>query len=730
MALDHARAALLIGLLIGASLLFFNPVEPAMTTEVIFDDEVVQRIESESEDGSSKAQLMIRIRHDDGGLLTNDIKRVQDLLVLQNEAMSGNNPDTSWDDDDTTISTITSPLMSWSDAFSSRNQSLEEAASWGSILSFQEWDGWCGESATEEEKSAFESTLLLLPSNTTFNVACPGMPSSHHAIAPAAYEILWLVRLETDSNIQDWGALSIWAEKVSENTDYQLDAVGINMLFSKAKDVAEDDLKFILIPSIIILTVAISVGLRDPITALATLGGVSLVIVAELGILSALGFQFSILDGIAIPIIMGVAVDGAFWYCKSSRSRDEVRSMLFVAMVTTVAAVSLAIISPVRAQRSLGLVMAIGIILDWLVTRFLLEEFYLKRRSSIEHDVVSKQSPSHPALVWCWPVALILLASVAIAAPPGVEPLDIHQFLPEDDPALIQQDEIESTYLLASTAIAWIVVDVDGNSVEDYQSVLSLQQQLGQHPSVVSLDNGISRTPMVIGLPSENTSSTIDSLTETSSKSLLFENAKLQRNGITTGVAIAVLIDGQNTESALQFTADVSDLLVENGIDGAVGGELPVGSAVAQTFEEERIPQILAAGIAIFLVAMLVLRSPIKAMRIAIGTIAIGIAVDGLATIIGGRGVNTAPSVLLGMGFTADYLSHASADHVSTRQDTAARWWAAFSSGCVFLLVGMSNFPPARNSGQLLSLAILLSVALATCLSLLYQPSEKFECEE
>ncbi|MDP6906012.1 MAG: hypothetical protein QF440_01170, partial [Candidatus Thalassarchaeaceae archaeon] len=197
-----------------------------------------------------------------------------------------------------------------------------------------------------------------------------------------------------------------------------------------------------------------------------------------------------------------------------------------------------------------------------------------------------------------------------------------------------------------------------------------------------------------------------------------------------TGVAIAVLIDGQNTESALQFTADVSDLLVENGIDGAVGGELPVGSAVAQTFEEERIPQILAAGIAIFLVAMLVLRSPIKAMRIAIGTIAIGIAVDGLATIIGGRGVNTAPSVLLGMGFTADYLSHASADHVSTRQDTAARWWAAFSSGCVFLLVGMSNFPPARNSGQLLSLAILLSVALATCLSLLYQPSEKFECEE
>ena len=59
---------------------------------------------------------------------------------------------------------------------------------------------------------------------------------------------------------------------------------------------------------------------------------------------------------------MGVAVDGAYWYSRSSRNRDEVRGMLFVAMITTVAAVSLALFSPIRAQRSLGLVMVIGII--------------------------------------------------------------------------------------------------------------------------------------------------------------------------------------------------------------------------------------------------------------------------------------------------------------------------------------------------------------------------------
>ena len=50
-------------------------------------------------------------------------------------------------------------------------------------------------------------------------------------------------------------------------------------------------------------------------------------------------------------------------------------------------------------------------------------------------------------------------------------------------------------------------------------------------------------------------------------------------------------------------------------------------------------------------------------MRIAIGTVAIGLAVDGLASITGVRGVGTAPAVLLGMGFAAEYLAHASSGH-------------------------------------------------------------------
>ena len=122
-------------------------------------------------------------------------------------------------------------------------------------------------------------------------------------------------------------------------------------------------------------------------------------------------------------------------------------------------------------------------------------------------------------------------------------------------------------------------------------------------------------------------------------------------------------------------------------------------------------------------------KSPEKSLRIAVGTIAVGIAVDGLASHFGGRGVNTAPAVLLGMGFAADYLSHASDKMHSWKQDTYARWGAAFTSGVVFLTVSFSKFPPAGNTGLLLSLTILISVLLATCLAFVSSNSQIQEDE-
>ena len=133
----------------------------------------------------------------------------------------------------------------------------------------------------------------------------------------------------------------------------------------------------------------------------------------------------------------------------------------------------------------------------------------------------------------------------------------------------------------------------------------------------------------------------------------------------------------------------------------------------------------MLAGFAVFITSYFITGSYQKALRIAIGTIAVGIAVDGLASYFGGRKVSTAPAVLLGMGFAADYLSHASFSEKRDLSDDYARWGAALTSLSIFALVIFSRFPPAQDTGQLLSLSILLSALLATFASFLPSKSGK-----
>ena len=722
---EQLRLALVVGMLMSAGLLITNPLDPKMNTEVIFDDEAVIRIKEESVVGNSY-QLVLRFRHDDGAMITNNLSRVQDLMQLEREFSDGTNPDTAWTYEELDIKRIVTPFSAWSDAFESRNRSLVNATQWANILLPEIEDGWCGSESNTEELTAFEATLLMLPEGANFGIACPAFAGASATQPPAANEILWLIDVNsTDEEEGDWDELRIWADRVSENSDYEISAVGVNMMYGKAKALAEDDLQFVVVASFLVLGTMLTIGLRDWQSALATLGGVGLVIGAEFGLLSALGFELSIIDGIALPIIMGVAVDGAFWYSRSSRNRDEVRSMLFIAMVTTVAAVSLAIFSPIRAQRSLGLVMAIGIFLDWVVTRYVLEDFFLARRKIRDDSGFIDGEISGFNVGWSWPVALLVLASIAVMSPPGVNVLEVEQFLPADDPALDEMEDLQSKYVLASSTIAWVVVDVDGGSDADYIALQNLQQQLGQHPSVISLETGLLQTPMVNGIPQVENASTIDAAADLSRDSVIFQDMRLATGGETSGVSIAVLIDGENSMAAMQFAEDAEWLIEENGLTGITGGDLPTGARAAETFEESRVTQILFAGIAIFIVALFVVRTPLQAARIAVGAIAIGAAVDGLASSFGGRGVNTALAVLLGMGFAADYLAHSSAEHAPTKLDMSARWWAALSSASVFILLATTTFPPAKNSGQLLSLSIVLSVILATCLAFTHRPTNR-----
>jgi predicted RND superfamily exporter protein len=718
----HVRVSIVLMLVLCSGLLFIFPFEPVLNSEVIFDDEVAQILDAAG-DGRSD-QLILIITHDDGGKLTNNITRVQKLLDLEEDIMKDENESISFQSIDNNLyfDGIKSPFKAWSNAFLSRNNSLINASKWSDLLQPVVENGWCGDNSTKEEFQAFQATLLLLPKDVNYNIACPAFSGSSATQAPDANEIIWLIKMGTRDNTDaDWVLLETWAKKISDETEYNFEAGGIEMLLAESKLIAENDVKFLLIPSLLFLVGILTIGLKNLKTSMITIGCTSLVILAEVGVLAALDFNFSVFDAIALPIIMGVAVDGAFWYCKSSRKREDVRKMLLIAMITTVTAISLALFSPIKAQRSLAIIMIIGIILDWIVTRFLLEDYFISMREPIS-NLTKQNIPSyHYTMSWFWPIALLILAFIAVLSPSDVEILDIKQFLPEDDPSLEELNVLQSKYILGSSTTALMIIDVEGDSTEDLIKIQNFQKQLSYHPSIITIETGLSRSPLIIGIPTDDNgfeNSTIDSLLETQDESLIYLNSKIENEGVTTGVGIAALIDSKNSEAALEFSDDVKNLIEENGLTGKVGGDIVSGITMAKEFEKSRVFQILAAGLAVFIVTYFMLRSPLSAARIAIGTIAVGAAVDGMASVTGSRGVHTAPAVLLGMGFAADYLSHASAKHIPTRQDNSARWWAAISSMSVFALLGLATFPPAQNTGVLLTISILFAVLLATCLSL------------
>lgn len=727
---NRVRQILIAGLLLGTLLLAFFPVEPQMSTEVIFDDEVTQLRKSDGIGTESSESLVLRITHDDGGSLMHPISRVQELLSIENEAFSGENPATVWHTDSTTLDRIQSPFTLWEEAFASRNRSLTEAGGWNDVLQPELEEGWCGKNATDEESFAFEATLLLLPNEADLGVACPSMPGQYPHQPPTSNELLWMVWIGNNQSNTNWSELEVWAEQLSESTNFTFEGVGVNMLFAQSKALATNELKGVMLPLAILLVSALCIGLRDPLVAVVTLGSATLVVGAEMGIMSMFGYTFSVIDGIAVPIIMGVAVDGAFWYCRSSHDVEKVRKMLFVAMLTTIAAVSLALFSPLRAQRSLALVMVIGIFLDWLITRYVLEDFYMSRKKVETTPPLSVDVLSKPVFTALWPALLLILAGVALVAPSGVEVLDINQFLPEDDPELAELRQMQDEYILASSTDAWILVNVKGDSIEEYRNLLAFQDQLRNHPSIISLDTGISQSKLMIGIPdSADANATLDEVfAESTLDSLMVKDPRLQSDGETYAVVLVVYLDGQNTDAALVFNDDVRTLFSDMDVSGDIGGSLAVGAEAALSFEESRMTQVFGAGLAVFFVAFFVLRSPEKALRIAVGTVAVGAAVDGMASMLGGRGVGSAPAVLLGMGFAADYLSHSSSsDHVPTSNDHAARWWAAFTSMCVFILIAFTTFPPSSETGRLLTVSIFFSVLLATSLSMYQTQNEEEE---
>ena len=147
---QQGRLGAVVLLVACSALLVVFPVKPGLSTEMLFEDEVDARIQTESVSDNNE-QLILRIRHDDGKDLTNNLTRVQMLIKLEQEALSGTNASIAWDGKQTSFQRIVTPFSVWSDAFASRNRSLANATKWADVLQ-PVVDGGCVAMPLREKK--------------------------------------------------------------------------------------------------------------------------------------------------------------------------------------------------------------------------------------------------------------------------------------------------------------------------------------------------------------------------------------------------------------------------------------------------------------------------------------------------------------------------------------------------------------------------------------------------
>ena len=83
-----ARIGIVFILIFCSGLNLIFPAEFVINTDVLFEDEVIERLQKENEDNSD---LILLITHDDGGPLTNNLSRVQKLLSLEDDIKNNKN---------------------------------------------------------------------------------------------------------------------------------------------------------------------------------------------------------------------------------------------------------------------------------------------------------------------------------------------------------------------------------------------------------------------------------------------------------------------------------------------------------------------------------------------------------------------------------------------------------------------------------------------------------------
>ena len=408
--------------------------------------------------------------------------------------------------------------------------SLDDFDDWQDLLNsvFENNENCESSFSSDEENVAYASfaSSVMLHQDFNFESLCDWLLDGNGNPLPHASSTLWII--EMNGNLDENENLK-YADGIRDMLSYNSDdssdkpleygVISDSLISNDINESTLDNLIYLFILAILIVVLLLAVTFRSFMMVAAPLLGLSASLVWTYGIISMLGFGFTILEVAVAPVVLGLGIDYSIHlqtgYDKAKSKTNsaatawiqsfmKIRMALSLAVVTTVFAFLANSFSPLPPLQAFGFTLALGVVSAFIAStvtvgavHVVVEKITGETHSrGIKLDYIADKATdfqrNNTARVLLM-VVLITTGSVVVAENGLDTSFELTDFLSEDEMEIMQvRNEIYDSYEIDALKSVNILIKPsdDELSFNDERRILNslrgFDQSLPRIPSVVS----------------------------------------------------------------------------------------------------------------------------------------------------------------------------------------------------------------------------------------------------
>ena len=408
--------------------------------------------------------------------------------------------------------------------------SLNDFDDWQDLLNsvFENSENCDSSFSNDEEKVAYASfaSSVMLHQDFNFESLCDWLLDGSGNPLPHASSTLWIIEmngnLEEDENLKyadDIRDMLYLDDSDSITSPLKYGVISDSLISNDINESTLDNLIYLFFLAILIVVLLLAVTFRSFMMVAAPLLGLSASLVWTYGIISMLGFGFTILEVAVAPVVLGLGIDYSIHlqtgYDKARSKTDsaakawiqsfmKIRIALSLAVVTTVFAFLANSFSPLPPLQAFGFTLALGVVSAFIASTVTVGAVHVvvekmsgetpSRAIKLDYiaDIATNFQRNNTARVLLM-VVLITTGSVVIAQNGLDTSFELTDFLSEDEMEIMQvRNDIYDSYEIDALKSVHILIEPTENNpyFDDESRILTslrgFDQSLPRIPSVVS----------------------------------------------------------------------------------------------------------------------------------------------------------------------------------------------------------------------------------------------------